>query len=298
MQSVTGAYFDTVNTITADCADGVLEEAMKLCEIFHNRLGKNTGGSDVYRINHAGGRGVAVDGSTAEILNCSKEFYERTEGLFNISIEPLARLWDIKNRKQPPKDVEIQKALAHIDLRLLECGSGKAVLPLGMQLDLGGIAKGYIADAVAGFLKDKGVKHALLDFGGNIVAISGKDDDTPWKVGLKRPFASRTQDFFAVTELSGGTIVTSGIYERFFVYEGKIYHHILNPKTGYPADTDIVSVTVKGTNSMMADAVATSVLLMGWEKGRPFAEKLGYQVLGVLKNGGIAKSEDFCIMLA
>lgn len=135
-----------------------------------------------------------------------------------------------------------------------------------MGLDLGAIAKGYIADKIKEFLMEKGVKSAIINLGGNVLCIGGKPDKAPFNIGIQKPFADR-KETIAVMELSDKSIVSSGIYERFFERDGNFYHHILNPKTGYPYDNSLVAVTIISDKSVDGDGLSTSCFALGLEEG-------------------------------
>lgn len=297
MRTIQGLYFDTVNTITADCDEEILRSCMQLCKEFEKKLSKTIKGSDVWNLNASEGRPVQVSEDTCNIIKCALQFYQYTNKAFHIGIEPLVNLWNVKNAKEPPLDDEIKKAIQKVGELEIVVADNEITVPKGMQIDLGGIAKGYITDKVADFLRDKKINSGLLNFGGNIVAINTKPDKTPWKVGIQRPFATTGQDYFAITWLNNNTIVTSGIYERYFVSDGRLYHHIIDPKTGYPSSKGIILASVIGKESMVADALATSVLLLGWEEGKALCEKFGYEVLAVFESGEIFKSDGFQIQL-
>lgn len=154
------------------------------------------------------------------------------------------------------------------------------------QIDLGGIAKGYIADRVTEVLEEQGVEHAVINFGGNIAVLGEKEQDTPWKIGIERPYSDRTQILGSVN-LVDETVVTSGVYERYFKEKGNLYHHVLNPKTGYPVKTDLDAVTVKGRKgqSMDCDALSTICLMLGKEKSRDILDRIqGVQAAFIDKN--------------
>ncbi len=159
--------------------------------------------------------------------------------------------------------------------------------PPKLQIDLGGIAKGYIADQVANYLRQRNVNNAMLNFGGNIVTVGSKLDGSRWKIGLQNPFGIRGKDFWAFVESQDSTVVTSGIYERGFEIKGKWYHHILDPRTGYPVNNDLLTVTVSATNSMLADALATALFVLGADKGILLAEKFGVDAVFLEKGGKV-----------
>ena len=296
MNTVYGSYFDTVNSICADCGTDTLEACMQLCDSYERMLSKTIPGSDVWKINHCKGGPVPISPDTRNILECAFRFYQLTEGAFNIALKPLIDVWDIKHRHSLPSEEEITEAMRYLEIGGWELQGDCLIVPNEKAgIDLGGIAKGYIADRIADFLKSEGAASALLNFGGNIVCFGGKPDGSPWKIGLQTPFAPSQAEYFAVTELNEGTVVTSGIYERFFHADGRTYHHIIDPRTGWPSRSGILSASVIGKDSMTADALSTSLLLLGWEKGLKLAEENGYYALCITENGEVHRSEKWNI---
>jgi thiamine biosynthesis lipoprotein len=161
-------------------------------------------------------------------------------------------------------------------------GTGDAQDSVGVQIDLGGIAKGYICDQVADFLRSRGVTSGLLNFGGNVVAIGQHPEGRPWSVALQRPDALRDTAGFAVVACEDGAVVTSGIYERGFEWEGHRYHHVLDPRSCWPVDNGLLSVSVLAADAMLADALATAILVLGTDDG--FALASHYHAQLVLLN--------------
>ena len=157
------------------------------------------------------------------------------------------------------------------------------------KIDLGGIAKGFIADKVKEYLVEKGVTRGLINLGGNVVLI-GDNDGEPYNVGIQKPFAETGETELTV-KLTDMTAVTSGIYERYFEFDGKIYHHILNPKTGYPVENDVASVTVICSNSTIADGLSTACLVLGVTEGKALAESFDAETVFILKDGTVLVSD-------
>jgi thiamine biosynthesis lipoprotein len=186
-----------------------------------------------------------------------------------------------------PAEDQIAKALAGADLAAIHISGQKVQLPKGVRIDLGGIAKGYICDKVAERLRECGVKSALLNFGGNVVTVGARPDGSPWRVGLQLPQGQAGKDFFAVVESVNGTVVTSGVYERGFDADGVRHHHILDPRSGYPVQNGLVSVTVTGTGSLMADGLATAAFVLGRAEGQRLAASYGYQCVFRMDDGSV-----------
>lgn len=271
--------FDTFNTITALCDHGILEKATDLCRDYNDLLSKTVEGSDVWNINHAKGAPVAVSSDTFRILCAAERVNKASGGAFNIAVGAASALWHFTDGSTIiPDDEDLAAAIDESDASSIvlgedEDGQGVVTVPDGMQIDLGGIAKGYIADRVADYLRGEGVEHALLNFGGNVVAIGGKPDGTPWSIGLQNPEGEKGADCWAVLNCEDATIVTSGVYERGFDKDGIRYHHILDPRNGYPVRNGLSAVTVYAHDSMLADALATALFVMGPETGFALAQE-------------------------
>ena len=256
---------DTFCTITIyDSLDqSIIKEALDLCEEYEGLFSISAEGGDVWRINHAGGAPVTVSQQTAEVIRAGIEYAELSGGMFDITIGRLSTLWDFSGQSGVPTEPEIADARATVDYRQVSI-SGNTVLLANPEawIDLGGIAKGYIADRAAGFLRDRGVAGAVIDLGGNIVVVGRKTDGKPWRVGVTKPFSERS-DLIGVVETGEASVVSAGVYERQFMEDGVLYHHILDPKTGMPVRSDVIGATVVSEGSMEGDALSTTILLLG-----------------------------------
>lgn len=253
--SETRFLLDTVCTVTADCGDDIINGAFSLCEDLERTLSKTLKDSDVYRLNNTEGF-VSVSEDTLKTVERALYYSELSGGKFDITIAPVSALWDFKNQVVPSRD-EISEALQNVDYHSAEIKNGEISLG-GKQIDLGGIAKGYIADRAAEYLKEKGVKKALVNFGGNICTVG------QYNIGIKKPF---DDSVIAAVALKDKCAVTSGIYERYIRSNGKIYHHILDPKTGYGVENELASVTVIGEKALDCDALSTVCMLLGTQRG-------------------------------
>ena len=274
-QSVVGYYLDTVVTLTAYVDDAqVLRDALEECGRYERLLSRTIEGSDVWRINHASGQPVKVSDDTLTILDCARQVSALSDGMFDVTIAPVSTLWDFTSGAAVLPDADaIAGAAELVDISKLEIDGGEVTLPEGMMIDLGGIAKGYIADAVKRYLMDRGVESAILSFGGNIVAIGMKPDGSPWKVGIQ-DIDKPTGEYMLVSKNYGGSTVTSGIYERGFDLDGVRYHHILDPHTGWPVQNELASVTIFSESSMWGDALSTGAFALGTQKGMAMIEGL------------------------
>lgn len=262
---------DTICTITVygmsrDEGEKIVKEAVDTCIRYEKLLSKNIEESDVYKINTAGGKPVAVSDDTLELILKGIEFGKLSDGKFDITIGAVSSLWDFKSEAPViPDDDDIHDALKTVDYRQVKVDGNKVSLEKeGAQLDLGGIAKGYIADRISKQLIDAGAENAIINLGGNVVAVGEKEDGSAWVVGIERPYSDRSEIIGSI-EICNETVTTSGIYERSFEYDGKLYHHVLDPYTGYPAATDFEAVTVEGPIGMSAesDAFGTIFLMLG-----------------------------------
>jgi FAD:protein FMN transferase len=232
--------------------------------------------SEIIALNEAAGKSaVKLSPDTFDVLERAKYYSELTGGLFDPTVGSIVKLWNIGTEYAAipdPKVLEEKRLLINKDKLILDRSTLTARLEdAGMQVDLGAIAKGYAADEVAKILKEKGVQHAIINLGGNVLTIGGNMLDNPWKIGIQNPFNPRG-DYLGIIEIKGKTVVTSGTYERYFEKDGKRYHHILDPRTGYPADNEVASVSIITESSMDADGNSTSVLLLGLEEGMKFVE--------------------------
>ena len=258
--------------------EAILDEAFKLVKLLENELSLNKQSTLLTDLNASAGTSpYPVNDILFDIVQKGLYYSDLTGGSFDISVGPLVKLWSIGlPEARVPSDMEIQSVLPLISYNNVLLDESAQTIYLetpGMQLDLGGIAKGYTADALANLLKDKGVEHALIDLGGNIYALGTKVDGSLWKVGIQDPFENRNNTIGYIP-IANQSVVTSGIYERYLESDGKKYHHILDPSTGYPFDNDIAGVTIISDASIDGDALSTSVFSKGLEEGLEFVKSL------------------------
>ncbi len=283
--SMDGFYFDTVCNIAVydmddmseENARAAIEKAMDECDRFEHLLSRTLEGTEIYRINHAGGEFVECSGDTVEILRQGLFWCEYSDGVFDLTIGQVSDLWDFHGEEDPqiPDADTLAEAVSHTGWQNIEISGNQVRLTdPEAEIDLGGIAKGYIADRLCELLEAEGVTSALISLGGNISSVGDKNG-TPFKVGLKEPFAGAT-DITGIAPSVDSTVVSSGVYERYFIRNGTLYHHILDPATGMPAQTDLYGVTVTSDNAHSADcdALATIALILGREKALELIEGL------------------------
>lgn len=246
-------------------------------------------GSEIYKVNHSEGSPVTVSGETVDLVSFALDMYSKTGGVLDISIYPLLTEWGFTTSEyQVPAQERIDGLLQRIGADKVTIFGSELTVPAGMMIDLGSVAKGRAADLAADVLKKEGVTSALLDLGGNIRTVGKKPDGSLWKIGLRDPNGEGTLGTVEVGETS---VVTSGGYERFFEEDGKIYWHILDPKTGYPADSGIVSSTVIGQDGALCDALSTSLFILGADKAAELYNTLGgFEYILVRNNGELLVS--------
>lgn len=271
--SKTELVLDTACTISIyDQAPAhTLDRAFALLNQINATMTIDSPGSELEEVNKAAGiHPVKVDPELYAVIADALRYARLTSGAFDITVGTLTKLWGIGrgNEVVPPR-AEITRALGRVDYRNVALNNEAHTVYLsrpGMVIDLGGIAKGYAGDQVAALLEKAGVHHALIDLGGNIVAIGSRPDGSPWRIGIQDPNSPRG-DYVGVVEISNKSVVSSGQYERFFDYKGRRYGHILSTTTGFPVSNGISSATIIASRSTDADALSTSVFALGVEKG-------------------------------
>jgi thiamine biosynthesis lipoprotein len=284
---------DTICTITVvETSKGEAEKAMKAAfqEIreYETRLNYFSSDSEISALNRSAGKtSVRISTETLDILEKALKITGYTQGSFDPSVGPLMDLWGFNriNGENPPlpSHADIGDVLKHVSYRSIKVNASESEVFLekkGMRIDLGGIAKGYAADKAAEVLMNRGIKAALVAIAGDIRGFGLKPDGKPWKVGIQNPRPEggrsdeRGSDIFAALSLRDGAISTSGDYQRFFMKNGKRYHHILDPATGYPSET-LISVTVIAPEGFLADGLSTGIFNLGREKGMKLLNSLG-----------------------
>ena len=311
---VTGFYFDTVisvdfyesdqmNIKSTEVEDGIKE----LCGYYEDLLSATIETSEVSKINKAGGKPVEVSDDTAFLLEKALEVSKLTNGAYDPSIAPLSGLWNIsevcktagdlsEEERQGliPSDDEIANALALVDYSKVSLkGNTVTLYDEDLRIDLGGIAKGYIADKLVEYLTDAGVEHALINLGGNVAAIGGKKDGEPYWIGLQKPFGNGGEAFLKLKD-KDKAVVTSGPYERYFEANNRIYHHILDVGTGKPVENDLYAVTIVGEEGVMSDALSTACYCLGYEESLRLLDKLdGYEGIFIFDDYSYRTTEGF-----
>lgn len=293
--SVSGFKLNTAVKITVyDSQDEeMLKEALALCDKYEKIFSRTREDSELYQLNHGtlpkeDGWYVLSD-ELADLTEQGLYYSELSEGAFDITIEPLSSLWDFTSEEKIVPDAQAladaQRLVGYEKVKLQ--GNKIRFAEEGMGLELGAIAKGYIADKVKEFLVSKGVKSAIIDLGGNVLCVGRRTDGDPFRVGIQKPFARRSETA-ETAEIVDQSVVSSGIYERYFEKDDKFYHHILNPGDGYPYDNGLTSVTIISEHSLEGDALSTSCFALGLEKGMELIDSLpDVQAVFITEDGDI-----------
>lgn len=263
-------------------------QCFELAQTLEEKLSAHYENGEIYALNK--NKCVKVSAETLEVIKKGIYYGELSKGKFDISILPVSRLWNFDGGEhEPPAAQALKEAAAKIDYTRIQISGDTVTLEEGMELDLGGIAKGYAADRLAQFLRDNGVENALLDLGGNIYAL-GSRQGNPFRIGIADP--ENPQEVIGYLELTNCSAVTSGIYQRYSSWEGERYHHILDPDTGLPVNNSLASATVISQNSTDCDALSTICMLLGEEKALELINSLeGVSAVLVRRDGGIILSQ-------
>lgn len=268
---------NTIITITlyGTQDESIIDGAFAVCDEYENLLSRTKGSSEIYQLNHSSNNSFIVSDDTLELLQRGLDYCRISNGAFDLSVEPLTSLWNFGSEQQRlPKSQEIKNALSHVGYEGIKIdGNTVTFTNDDMGIDLGAIAKGYIADKIKDYLLEQGVTSATINLGGNVLLVGKKPDGSPFRIGIQKPFEDRNETI-AVMELNDVSVVSSGIYERYFEEDGVQYHHILNPSTGYPYDNNLLSVTIISKESTDGDALSTTCFALGLEKGLELIESM------------------------
>jgi FAD:protein FMN transferase len=272
----------------------VLDKCFDLIKEYQDLFSQNIEGSEISLINNAKGNPVEVSDETIFILEKSIYYSTISNGLFDITVGTVSKLWNFTEEEPTvPDEKMIKEALKHVNYKNIKIeGNTVTLLDAETQLDLGAIAKGYIADKLKEQLQDNGVSSAIIDLGGNIIAFGSKPissrERVPFKIGIRDPEETRNE-IIGFANVTDSTIVTSGIYERSFYYDDVFYHHILDPTTGMPFNSDLAGITIIADKSVDADSLSTVTFLLGEDEGRRLIENIdGVDAIFVKLNGDIS----------
>nr|WP_294492372.1 FAD:protein FMN transferase [uncultured Mediterraneibacter sp.] len=297
---VSGMYFDTIVQIEAwGATEEIMSHCEEMCGYYEQLFSPTIETSEVSRINGAGGSPVTVSDETADLIQKGIEYGELSEGLFDITIAPASSLWNFEGNEAHtvPDASELEEAVTHIDYHCIDVSGNTVTLTdPDAKIDLGAIAKGYIADQIKEYLENEGVKHALINLGGNMLALGERYDGRPFQIGLQKPF-EKTGTVIEVLSVTDRSVVSSGNYERYFEKDGVIYHHILNPNTGYPIQNGLDQVTVISEQSVDGDALSTTCYALGLEKGMELIRSIeGVEAVFVTHDGEVYATDSGLLM--
>lgn len=265
-------FFAMETVMTINAYGSKSETAVKAAQNEINRLDRllsvQNENSEIFKLNQS--KKMTVSEDTLTLITRSKELYTLTDGAFDISCEPLTREWGfyLGLENKVPSQKAIETALEGVGAEHIKFENSTVTLDKNSSLDLGGIAKGYASHKAAEILKENGVTSALMSLGGNVRAVGSKPDGDFWSVAITDP--DDNSKSIGTLKISDKAVVTSGGYQRYFEENGQIYHHIIDTKTGYPADSGLKSVTVVSSDDTLADALSTSLFVMGLEKSGKF----------------------------
>ena len=275
----------------------VLSDALGLCDYYEHIFSRTLETSELYKVNTQ--QTTAISDELYELIELGLYYSQLSYGAFDITIGSVSRLWDF-NTDTPdvPDSSAITDALAYVDYTKVSLstdndGTHHISIPDGYCLDLGAIAKGYIADKIKAYLIDNGVERAIINLGGNVLCVGEKSLDNPFLIGIKKPFSEDSVPLVTL-RLNNKSAVSSGNYERYFYQDGKLYHHILNPSTGYPYDNGLSDVTIISDASVTGDCLSTTCFALGADKGLELIESLsGIEAMFVMSDGTIKYSSGF-----
>lgn len=276
------AMFYAFNTIVSlqaygdeNCVHLAFDAARQRCRYFEQHFSRTLPHSDITRLNTAGGAAVKVASETHEVLLAAQHYCEASEGCFDITMGAVVRLWNFATAHIPTRP-ELDTALTHVDWRNLELREQDGTFFARLTdpetaVDVGGMAKGYIADRLTEILCSSGLTNFIVNLGGNAVAHGRKPDGSPWRIGLQDP--QDKEKILSALEIVDASAVTSGIYERCFTKDGRFFHHILSTVDGMPVQTDVAGVTIVAPHSSDCDGFSTTLLALGMKKGIAFARQ-------------------------
>ena len=291
-EPVQGTFFamDTVMDFTIYGESGLIDQSESLITSLESLVSVTDTGSELYAINQTGSG--TLTGKASSLMEQTLEICRRTDGALDLSIYPIVRAWGFTTGSyQVPDEAEIQALLPLVDYRKIQydAATGTVTLPEGMEIDLGSVAKGYAGQLAAQMLREHGVQSALLNLGGNVQTVGAKPDGSPWQIGIKDP---QGEDAMMVLSVEDQAVVTSGGYERYFEQDGQTYWHIMDPSTGHPADSGLISVTIVGDEGVVCDGLSTALFVMGLEKAADlWAQSDDFEAVFVTASGEVYITE-------
>ena len=291
-EPVQGTFFamDTMMDFTIYGESGLIDQSESLIASLESLVSVTDTGSELYAINQTGSG--TLTGKASSLMEQALELCRRTGGALDISVYPIVRAWGFTTGSyQVPDEETIQSLLPLVDYTQIQydAATGVVTLPEGMEIDLGSVAKGYAGQLAAQMLREHGVQSALLNLGGNVQTVGTKPDGSPWQIGIKDP---QGEDAMMVLSVEDQAVVTSGGYERYFEQDGQTYWHIMDPSTGHPADSGLISVTIVGDEGVVCDGLSTALFVMGLEKAADlWAQSGDFEAVFVTTSGEVYITE-------
>ena len=282
---------DTVMTLTVyGGTQQQLDEAEQLIKELDDLLSATKDTSETSLINASNGAAISVSDRTMQLIRCSVELGRSTNGALDISLTPVIRAWGfLGGDYRIPDDAELQNLLEKVDYSKIETGDGTVTLPEGMEISFGAVAKGYTGDLLMELFKNQGIESAIVTLGGNVQALGLKPDGSKWNVAVQNPFGDGS---LGMLQVDGKAVVTSGGYERYFEQDGETYWHIIDPSTGKPAKSGLVSVTIVCDSGVTADGLSTALFVMGLDGAIEYWKTNGgFDAVLVDENGGVYVTE-------
>lgn len=290
--TVTLLAMDTVMELTAsgEGSEAALEEASALIARLESLLSVTDEDSEIYAANHSGGAPVPLSGDTARLLEQALDLCGDIGGALDVTVYPVVRAWGFTTgRYQVPEEDALSGLLQLVDHTRISLEDGVLTVPDGMELDLGAVAKGYTGDRILDLFRSSGVTSALLDLGGNLQTLGAKPDGSPWRIAIQDPVG---EGYAGVVEVENKAVITSGGYERYFEEDGVVYWHIIDPATGCPARSGLLSVTIVADSGALGDALSTALFVMGRERaGDYWRSRGGFDFILLGEDGTVTITE-------
>jgi len=282
MISTTEFFFDTIITISIEnensSSSAFLNQCFTMCKQIEDTFSRTKEGSELYNINHRKDNTVTVSDEMAYLISEGLKYYEVSDGVFDITIAPVLELWDFKSDDAVvPDEKSLAAAVAKVGASKIHLKGNQLTFDdSDTQIDFGALAKGYTADRLKEYLKRQNVTSGIINLGGNVLTIGKKPNGDLWNVGVQKPFDARNSVITTIP-VDGKSVVSAGIYERYFEQDGFRYHHIIDPTTGYPVQNNLWQVTIISDESLVGDALSTICILLGYDQ----ADKLINTLEGV-----------------
>jgi thiamine biosynthesis lipoprotein len=294
MKSKTDFKVGTICTISlpSDTDDEIFTECFALLDQIENNISRTAAGSEINKLNK--NKTAILTNDTYILFKASYDLCKESGGAFNPSIGAAVSLWDIGgDNPRIPSDEELKNIDTDYNAVVMNDKTRQVTIPDNMEVDLGGVGKGYSANKIRKYLYSHGIDRGIINLGGNILLLGSKANNMDWTIGLQDP-NNETGTAYIALHLSNTSVVTSGTYERYFEEDGIRYHHILSSKTLYPAESDIISSTIISNNSTMCDILSTTCFVMGSKKALDFIKKYkSVSAIFLLEDGSIVTSDNF-----